>query len=361
MNRLSLYLVRLFTWQALALLSIMLGLLFLVQSLKIFDIVAVQGQNFLTLIGQALLGMPSLAIVLTYVCMGMGMVRALAALQASHELHIIHTNRQLPTLLGAVGLFAIGGAVIVLFLSNIVEPWANRRLDDWSASIAADVVGRTLTPHRFSEVVPNVTIVIGGRQNGGNLTDFMADDSRDPGMRRTYIAKSAKIATDQDGYVLQMHDGSLQYLSADKAFSQVAFKTYNISLNRLTASTGGPDNLAESTTPEILARAFASNSWSPDLERRLFDRLAEGLRVVAMCVFMGALAIFPTGRRGRAWVPLELVALAVAYAGNGISSNMAGPPALAALSGPAAVLVAGLLVLGWRLNLLRPRLRMRPA
>jgi lipopolysaccharide export system permease protein len=361
MNRLSYYLVRLFTRQTLALLSVMLGLLFLIQCLRLFDVVAVQGQNFLTLIGQTLLGMPSLAIVLAYVCMGMGMVRALAGLQASHELHIIHTNRQLPALLWSVGLFILGGAAIVLFLSNFVEPWANRRLDDWSASIAADIVGRTLTPHRFSEVVPHVTIVIGGRQPGGNVTDFLADDARDPTMRRTYIAKSAKISSDQNGYVLEMHDGSLQYLSAEGAFSQVAFRTYDIALNKLTASTGGHDTPAETTSWDLVMRGLASHSWPADVQEHLFDRLADGLRVAGMCIFMGALSIFPSGRRGRAMVPLELVTLIAAYAGKGISANIGGPPIVSTLSGPLVVLMVGVIVLVWRLRLFAPGPRRRPA
>ena len=78
-----------------------------------------------------------------------------------------------------------------------------------------------------------MTIVIGGRQGTGNITDFFADDRRDPDMRHTYIAKTATVATDTDGYVLELHDGSLQYLSKDSDFSQVSFKTYNVALNKL--------------------------------------------------------------------------------------------------------------------------------
>ena len=55
MNRLSLYLVRLFARQTLALLGVMLGLLFLVQCLKIFDLISVQGQDLLTLFGGIIL------------------------------------------------------------------------------------------------------------------------------------------------------------------------------------------------------------------------------------------------------------------------------------------------------------------
>jgi len=361
MHRLSLYLVRLFTRQTLALLGVMLGLLFLVQCLKIFDLIAVQGQDLWTLFGQALLTMPVLGIVLAYVCMGIGLVRALGNLQATQELHIIHANHQLGGLAAGIAMFATIGAVIVLFFSNFVQPWASHSLDNWSASIAADVVGRTLTPHRFSEVIPGVSIVIGGREGTGDITNFFADDNRDPAMRRTFIAKSAKVGTDQDGYVLELHDGSLQYLSKDKDFSQVSFKTYNVALGKFTQAAGGNDDLMSRTTPEIMADAQGRDGFTLDMQRTVYDRLAQGVRVFAMCIFMGALAGFPHARRGRNWVPLELVALGAAYAATGINANISGPAFVTNFTGPIVVLVAGVLILAWRLRLLQPRFRARPA
>lgn len=352
MNRLSAYLVRLFTRETLGLLGVMLGLLFLVQSLKIFDVIVVQNQNFFTLVGQALLAMPPLAIALANVCMGIGMVRALGALQASHELHIMHASRQLRAMLAGIAIFAIGGALVILVLANMLEPWSNHRLSQWAASVAADIVGRTLTPHRVSQVVPGITIVIGGREGAGNITDFFADDRRDPEMRRTYTAKTAKVGTDKDGYVLLLKDGSLQYLSADHDFSQISFKSYSVALNKLTEQVDNRDDLAESTSVDLVAKA-ASSGWTDEILRRLLQRMAEGLRAIAMVVFMAALAIFPHARRGRTWVPMELVAIIVAYADKTVTSNLGGTSHLGYFSGPLVVLTAGLAVFAVRMRLLR--------
>lgn len=351
MSRLSSYLVRLCTRESASLLAVMLGLLFLVQCLKIFDVVVVQGQNFLTLVGQAALTMPPLAVVIAYVCMGIGIVRAFGALQASHELHIIHTNRRLGAVFSGVVLFSLGGAALVLLVTNFVEPWANHQMDDWSASIAADVVGRTLTPHRFNEVVPGVTIVIGGREGIGNITQFFADDRRDPLTRRTYSAKTAKIAADSEGYLLELHDGTLQYLSKGTDFSEIAFKTYDIGLKQLVQATLNRDPNEARTTYEIVANAVADHQLAPATFRLLLKRMAEGLRVISMCVFMAAITAFPHARRRRTRFPLELVPLLVAYAGN-LTENFALPPILSQFAGPAAILAAGLLVLAYRL---RPR------
>jgi lipopolysaccharide export system permease protein len=350
MSRLGAYLMRLLTRESVALLAIMLGLLFLMQCLKIFDVVVVQGQNLATLFGQAALAMPPLAIVIGYVCMGIGVVRALGALQASQELHVIHTNRQVRALFGGIARFAVVGAVLVLVVSNFVEPWANRRLSDWSAAVAADLVGRTLRPHRISQVVPGVTIVIAGRQGNGNIVGYFSDDARDPKMRRTYSAATAKLARSPAGYVLELHDGSLQYLSNTGDFSQIAFKTYNIGLDKLTQPQGERDQRAERTTPELVSAALAAGHWDEATLKRLFTRLAEGLRAVAMCTFMAALAAFPSGRRRRAWFPLELVPLLVAYADKSITENVPLPVGIGQFAGPGTVLVAGLVVLVFRLH-----------
>jgi hypothetical protein len=97
------------------------------------------------------------------------------------------------------------------------------------------------------------------------------------------------------------------------------------------------------------------------MQRTVFDRLAQGVRVFAMCIFMGALAGFPHARRGRNWIPLELVALGAAYAATGINANISGSPFVTNFTGPIVVLVAGLVILLWRLRLFQPRLRVRPA
>jgi lipopolysaccharide export system permease protein len=361
MNRLSTYLVRLFFRQTLALLIVMLGLLLLFRCLAIFDIVAGQGQNLWTLIGQALLGMPPFAIVITNVCMGIGMARALGMLQRSHELHIIHANRQLGAMFGGIAAFALIGAIVVLMVSNFVGPWASRALDNWGASVAADIVGRTLTPHRFSQVVPGVTVVIGGREGTGNLTDFFTDDRRDPEMRRSYIAKTAHVAADSNGYVLEMHDGAIQYLSPERGFSEISFKTYDIGLEKLTQPIENRDDLGRLTTSEIVAKALPGG-WSADAVLRVVGRMAEGFRVISMCLFMGAIAGFPHARRGRTFLPMELVPLLVAYVDKTITSNLPVPELAQQVAGPTAVLLAGLVLLGFRLRLVRlPRFRRQTA
>lgn len=297
-------------------------LLYLIQVLRTFSVVSVKGQDLFTLLGQALLTMPTLGVVFLYVCVGIGLARGLRALQASQELHIIHASRRIPALIGAVGIFAGGWALLVLLLANFIEPATNRQFNDWSASVAADLVSRTLTPHRFAEVVPGVTMVIGDRKSEGELTDFFADDNRNREMRRTYLARTATVAADEQGYVLQLRDGAIQYMSSDNRFSEVAFARYDIALERLTGAAEARDELGETDSLVLVQRALASGRWDDNTIRQLSRRLGESLRVIAICLFVTAIAAFPHGQRTQRRLPIELLVLAIAFVERGLSSNL---------------------------------------
>lgn len=360
MKRLSLYLARLFAVDAIALFAVALFLLFLIQCLRIFDVVSVKGQSVLTLLGQAVLTLPSLGVVFLYVCVGIGLGRALRGLQLSHELHIIHTSRRVPALVGAIGTYSIGCALVVLMFSNFVEPATTRQLNDWSASVTADLVSRTLRPHRFTEVVPGVTMVIGGRQGEGLLSNFFADDNRSPDARRTYIARSAVVAADKDGYVLQLNDGAIQYMSKTFQFSEVAFKRYDIAMERLTGPTEYRDVASETNSVDLVAGALASDNWG-GIEATLIKRLGEGLRVIAICLFVASLSAFPHGRRS-ANLPIELVVLGAAFFERGMASNFPLQGVYGPMTGVFMLLALSALILAWRFrSLLRPVVAARQA
>lgn len=293
MTRLSRYLLKLFWSQAMGLFAVAAFLLFLIQCLRLFDLVSGQGQGLFTLIGQALLGMPGLGIVFLYVCLGIGLGRTLRNLQASSELHIIHTNSLLPALLRAIGLYAVGGTLAVLALSHVVEPLGIRTTNDWSASIAADLVSRAMVPHKFTSLAGGVTLEIGARDAAGNIQDFFADDPRDPDSHRTYFAKSAIISHDEQGYLLRMEDGAVQYLTQDGRFSQVAFDKYDLPLDQLSGSAAARDDIAQATSFELIAQALATGNLSDAAKTALLKRSGEGLRVIAMCLLVAGLALFP--------------------------------------------------------------------
>ena len=337
MRQLTRYLTRLFATDAMILFGIVCFLLWLVNCLRSFDVVSVKGQGFGTLAVQALYAMPQLALSFFYICMGVGVARALTALQTSHELHIIHTSKGISGLWRATTVICAAAMAFVLLLAHVIEPLGNRQLNQLSAEVAADLVSSTLKPNRFTQVSPGVILLIGGRADGGMITDFFADDRRDPETRRTYIAKSARVAGVGDDYVLQLEDGTLQYMEADGRYSEVRFARYDVSVEALAQQTLEYDMAAEKGSLELIRLAMTETGWDIDLVRRLINRSAEALRVLGLVLLVVSVAAFPTGNRSRMKVPLEALVMLTAFTERGLSAysplgSVTGPLVMLALA-----------------------------
>lgn len=327
-------------------------LLFLIQCLRLFDLVTTRGQNLFTLVGQAALGMPSLAIVVLYVCFGIGLGRALRNLQDRSELQVIHGSALTTPLMRAVVAYALGGSLVLLSLSHIVDPMSVKSLRNWSESIAADLVSRSMIPHRFTEVVDGVSMIIGSRDSQGQITDFFADDTRELGTRRTYFARTALITRDEQGFILRMHDGAIQTLPEGERMSQIAFTRYDLALDELTGDVETGDALASVTSLEIVGKLLNGGKLTRAENRLLSRRSVEAGRVLAICLLVAALAAFPTGNRRKTRAPIELVVLGAAFLERGLSSYIPLPQPLDLAFGPGLLLTIALVILAVRFRIL---------
>lgn len=320
MRRLTVYLARLFAMDALILTAILAVLLWLVNCLRLFEVISVKGQSFGTLSMQALYTMPPLALAFFYICVGIGMIRALNALQLSRELHIIHATGTTSGIWRGAAV-VIGGAVVaVLLLAHWIEPMANRKFTELAADVAADLVSSTMRPGRFTQVTPGVILLIGGREAGGEITDFFADDRREPDSRRTYIAESARVSSDGDNYVLELRNGTLQYVGEDGRYSEVRFARYDIGVESLSQAVAGGDSIAERSSFDLIGEAMQTGFLAPEAVKRLLDRSAEALRVIAIGLFTLALGAFPSGSRARFPLPIEAIVLLVGFAERGVGT-----------------------------------------
>ena len=264
--------------------------------------------------------MPPLAIAFFYICIGIGLIRALNAIQLSRELHIIHTSRGLSGLWRAASVLIGIAVVIVMLLAHWVEPLANRKFSELSESIAADLVSSTLRPGRFTQVTPGVILLIGGRQAGGEIIDFFADDRRSPESRKTYIAESARVSSDGQTYVLELRNGTIQYVQDDGRYSEVRFSRYDISVDSLSQPLVASDSYNERDSVDLLAQALQTGIWEPAIVQRLLDRSAEALRVIGLSLFALALGAFPSGRRAPIPIPNEAVVLLIGFIERGIGT-----------------------------------------
>lgn len=326
MDRLSRYLSKQFFAQALTIFAAGGALIWLMQLLRLFDLISAKGQSFFTLMGQSALTTPTYARSILYVCFAIGLVRALRALQASRELHTIHAGQRTAALWQAIAVFTITGAIAVTALAHWIEPQARRVSSDWSAEIAADIVGRALTPGQFSEIESGLVFSISGRRPDGTLTDFFFDDSTNADTRRTYFAETANVFQDEDGYQLILNDGAIQYESgARQGLSQIRFVQYHISLASLIDAASPARGIEQTDSFALIAQLqsgeIRSPQWALDT---LHGRFADGLRALALCLLVAALCGFPDGRRAGRRLPMELVVLLIAFAEQAVSAFIGG-------------------------------------
>lgn len=329
-------------------------LLFLIQCLRLFDLVSDRGQSIFTLIGQAALGMPSLGVVVLYVCLGIGLGRALRNLQDRSELQIIHAGALVAPLVRSILVYTIGGALILLALSHIVDPLSVRATRAWSETIAADLVSRSMVPHRFTEVVDGVTMIIGSRNSFGEITDFFADDTRSANSQRTYFAKTALITRDEQGFILRMVDGATQRMSPEGRLSQISFDRYDLALDQLTGQMEEGDAIARLSSLDIIGKAMSGEDVSPAERQALVKRSIDGLRVLGMCLFVAALAMFPRGSRTGRRIPIEIVVLGSAFLERSVGFYLAAPEPFGPFTGPLLLLAAALLIFAVRFRLFLP-------
>jgi lipopolysaccharide export system permease protein len=347
-TRLGGYLFRRFSAESAALFGVALCIIYLVETLRIVDPGTVRDRGFLTVLWQTVLALPSLAIAFLYLCIAIGLARALRTMQATRELHIIHVGQQVPVLFRAILAYALCGTLLVLAMSHFITPMAKAASNGIEARAAADLVGRSLVPNRFAVLTSGVTVAVGGRGANGEITSFFADDRRDQQARRTYIADSALIIRDEDGYVLQLAYGTIQYLTAEDKFSEISFIRYDLALDRLTGSADDGRRGAR-TTWQLIA-----GDTDGDLPRELFDRTAEGMRVLALCLFVAALCAFPSGRRREPPVPVEVTVLAVVGLEMVVSSYLPLEAGTRQLSSVVLLCALSLVVLGIRLRVFAP-------
>lgn len=358
MKKLPRYLIGNFTRESIAMFAVVLALVWVMQVLRLFDLITAKGQDVATLMGQAVLLTPPLARTLLYIAMGVGIARVLRRFQDTRELHIIHTSARVGAIWSGILWFSFAGMVLVALMANWLEPLARQSYAHWSAKVTADLVGRALKPDSFREIAPGLVVEIGGRGADGKIEGFFAQDNRDPDAQKTFQAQSATIVSDEAGYYLDLRDGSVQYVRKKGGLSELQFSSYQLSIDRLSTSSGTNEGLASRTSMAIVNGA-TDGTLSPAEWFELDQRFSEPLRLFALCLLVGALTAFPSGRRNRGWFPMEVAVLVFGLLDR-LLNNIVLPPMLGHSLGAAIMFCAALGIMGWRLYGFRaPMMRVR--
>lgn len=289
-----------------AVLFTLVGIAWVTQALRRFDLVTAKGQAILLYLGVTMLTLPQVVGVVAPFALIVALVIVLHQLQAENNLVALTaagvSQRQLvvPFLLVAVGVCSLVAAI-----SFWAGPIASRTVSDIGASIRADVVTNVIQPGRFTEIDEGLTFHIRDRAGDGTLLDLFIADQRNPEFTFTYTAKRGRIAEVLGRSMIVMEIGTVERTRRlDHSSTYVQFGSYAFDLSQLTRATNnGRFAISELTLGDLVSDKSKPDSGYElkDLNGELTNRIAEPFYPLAMTfavfLFMG----FPaTNRRGQA-------------------------------------------------------------
>ncbi|RZI57562.1 MAG: LptF/LptG family permease, partial [Zymomonas sp.] len=279
-------------------------IVWVVQALQRIDIVRTTASAAGNIFWIALMLIPDLAAGVVPFAVVIGAVQALNSLNADSERAVISSSgASSAVVIRPILYLGIVAAMLVLFISHVLGPMAQRGFYDGIRTINADAITLFLQPGRFEEVQDGMILSIGA-VNGSTVKSLFISDQRDPSLDLTYFAKEAKILERDKSSYLLLYDGQLhRRTAADGAVSIIQFQTYAFDLASLRpASDGDWVRTSERSTAEL---AFpdpndADFQAKPNSYRKeLAQRLSDWLYPIAMALWALVMASQPrTNRQG---------------------------------------------------------------
>jgi len=192
--------------------------------------------------------------------------------------------------------FLFGGICLVLmiFLSQLLTPFAMGLFQDRQYQISREIPTRFIIPGAFSNPVPGITIFFGAITPDGAFKDVVIHDTRSR-TAVTHTAPEGQILSNRTGPTLILFDGTIQHLEPDRRLSTIYFETLSYDLGRFAKEAAGRTyKISELHFHELLGSGRAN--LVPEVQRmtEFHDRIVKSLLAVAFPV-LGAIVLLSSG------------------------------------------------------------------
>lgn len=339
-------------------------MVWLTQSLRLFDYIVNRGLPAETFLLLAALLMPSFLTVVLPVAVFVSALFIYNKLTTESELIVMRACGMSPAQVARPALLAGLLVTLIMFLITLyVLPTSFRNFKDLQHDIRTNYSSVLLQEGVFTEIDDSTVIYISGRTPDGQLLDILVHDTREPEQPTTIMAEVAEIVAGTDGPVLVLYNGQRQQFDrGNQSLSNLNFDRYALEL----ASTAGDEREWREPSERYLHEIFGApyseldEKYRGELTANGHQRLVMPLYVPAFVML--AMAPFLLGefsRRGY-WKRVLVVVVAVAVLQvqllaleDLVSGNLALVP----------LMYAGVLlpnaILAWLLFLHKPRRRHR--
>ncbi len=183
------------------------------QAVRLFDQLIADGQSIMVFLEFTALTLPKAIRAVLPIAAFVAVIYTLNRLISESELVVVQaTGFSGFRLARPVLVFGLIVALLTAILSHFLVPAATRALAVKTAEISENITARFLTEGAFLHPTDGVTFYIREIDETGKLLDVFLSDSRKPGVKVTYTAKTAYLVRDETGPKLVMLNGIAQTL-----------------------------------------------------------------------------------------------------------------------------------------------------
>lgn len=186
-------------------------------------------------------------------------------------------------------------SAVILFVSLIVEPSANRKVRDLINSMKYNAIQIAAGSGALQEVERGLHVRIAEQGLNGSLERVFILDRRDEATERAYYAKHGWLLEVDGLNVLKLSDGTIQYRNRRSGgTNQIVFDNYLVDIESLFSRSSDLRYRPRQTGTGVLLAAWRGGDPSNSLQRELVRRFSDWLYPLAF-FSIAAFAIVHTG------------------------------------------------------------------
>jgi lipopolysaccharide export system permease protein len=288
----------------------------LVQSLRLIDLIVNRGLSLGIVLHLAVLIFPRFVEVVLPIAIFLAVLFSYNRLISESELVVMRTAGLSQISLARPALLLAGmGALLLLVLAAYLLPFANREFKDLQFEVRNRYASALIQEGVFNTISDRLTVYVRTRDRRGELGGLLIQDSRDPRKPVTIFAERGALVNTPSGPRVLMVNGTRQEFRSDSGKLSVAtFDSYTLDINSAVDAPGARLREPE----ELYLNELLLPSGSPERDAALANELHQ--RVLAP---FGALvfALIPLAcllpgdfnRRGQGRRILAAIGIAMAF------------------------------------------------
>jgi lipopolysaccharide export system permease protein len=314
MDRLTRYVLRQSLMVALSVAVVFSAAVWLLQSLRLIDLIVNRGLSVSLFLYLAVLILPRFIDVVLPIAVFTAVLFVYCKLIAESELVVMRASGMSQWALAKPALMVgLAGTVTLYALSFYFLPTANRAFKDLEFQIRNKYASVLIQEGVFNTLSDTLMIYIKGRDTNGDLTSLLIQDSNDRNKPVTIFAERGAIVDTSEGPHIVLDNGIRQQYELETGkLSSLSFEKYTLDLSGIKGDVETRDRQpGELYINELLRRK--NGARNPALIVELNMRLAGPLAALAMAA-LPVLCLLPGdfNRRGQSRRILLAIVLALA-------------------------------------------------